>query len=292
MSLFQGVATALITPFTDNGVNTDTLKELINFQIDNGIKGLVMLGTTGENPTISDAERDLIVETTLKEVAGRVPVIVGTGSNDTSKAVEYTKKAKEQGADAVLVVTPYYNKTNSEGLYQHYKAIDEVGIPIVIYTVPSRTGMNPDVNTIAKIASLKNVVMLKDATGDIEQLSKIVKATEQEDFDIVSGEDGLTLPYMAVGAKGVISTTSNLAPKEMQSICDKFFAGDIAGARKAQLDLLDLISAVFIETNPIATKKAMELLGYDVGKLRQPLWEISEKGLAKLKLEMAKIGLI
>ena len=291
MSLFEGVATALITPFTDNSINIATLKKLIDFQIAGGVKGLVILGTTGENPTVNDDERDIIVKTTIAEVAGRIPVIVGTGSNDTTKAVEYTKRAKEQGADGVLVVTPYYNKTNSEGLYQHYASINEVGIPIIMYTVPSRTGMNPDYATIEKISKLDNVVALKEATGNMEFVSKLARLINDK-FDLYSGEDGLTLPYMSVGAKGVICTTSNIAPKQMQAICDKFFAGDIAGARKAQLELLDLISAVFIETNPIATKKAVELLGYDVGKLRQPLWEISEKSLEVLKKEMKRVGLL
>jgi len=292
MSIFIGSATALITPFNENGINVPVLKELVKFQLENKTDALCILATTGENPTITDSERDVVIKTVVAEADGRVPVIVGTGGNNTKKVVEHTRRAKELGASGALVVTPYYNRTSQEGLYQYYRAVDKVGLPFLVYNVPCRTGMSITPETLSRIAKLENAAGIKEATGDMTLVSKMVKATENEDFDLISGEDALVLPMLALGGKGVIATTANVAPQQMRGICEKFFAGDIEGARKVQLDLLDLIDSIFIETNPTATKKAVELMGFDVGPLRQPLWELSAEKVEILKKSMQDVGLI
>lgn len=299
--VFTGSAVAIVTPFLDGpklpyamtgGVNYDALGRLIDEQIDRGTDAIVICGTTGESPVLDDAEHKKCIEYTVEHVSGRVPVIAGTGSNDTAYAVSLTKHAKAAGADGVLMVTPYYNKTTQKGLIRHYLTVaDAVDIPIILYNVPSRTGMGFTADTYLALSKHPNINGVKEASGDFS----LIAATKHlcgDEMNVWSGNDDQTLPVLALGGCGVISTTANIAPEVMHGICARFFDGDIAGARRLQLDWHDLMHDLFIETNPIPVKTAMRLMGYPVGDLRLPLCEMGEANLARLTACLQAHGLL
>ena len=291
---FKGVFTALITPFTEyNTVDYISLERLVDAQISAGIDGLVPCGTTGESPTLSHEEHDRVIAQTIRFAKGRVPVIAGTGSNDTAYSIELTRYACEHGADGVLVVTPYYNKTTQEGLIRHYSAIArETKLPIILYNVPGRTGCNLMPETVAALVKNEpNIVGLKEATGNMAQASKTMYLCDGN-LDLYSGEDGLVLPLMSIGAKGVISVWSDVAPAQVHQMCQSFFDGDIETARRLQAEALPLVDALFSEVNPIPVKKALNLMGKEVGPLRAPLCEMSEANAAVLAKVMKEYGIL
>ena len=279
--IFKGTATALITPFTkDDKVDVKALCEIVERQIASGVDALVALGTTGEPATLSEEEKKQVVEVCIKQTRGRVPVIVGAGSNSTRHAIETCRMAQNLGADGLLVVTPYYNKCTQEGLVEHYCAIaDSTSLPIICYNVSSRTGVNMLPETFARIATRKNVVGIKEASGNMEQIEKCIALCPEK---VISGDDALTLPTMAMGGLGVISVASNVCPKFVSDMTRLALEGDFEKARKMQLALLPLISSLFCEVNPIPVKKAMALKGYCTSKLRLPLTEMTEKNADKL----------
>ena len=281
--LFTGVATALATPFDDNGVNINEFRNFIDFQIDSGVNALVVCGTTGESSTMTKKEKIDAIKCAIDTTSGRIPVIVGTGSNNTSSAIEMSKIAEELGADGLLVVTPYYNKTTQLGLIEHYKAIaSSVSIPIILYNVPSRTGMNILPETCFELSKLDNIVGIKEASGNISQIAKIAQLCGN-DFSIYSGNDDQTLPILSLGGKGVISVLSNVNPKLTCSITNSFFKNAINEARFYQLQALPLIDALFAETNPIPVKEAINMLGFDFGVPRLPLIKCSDKLKEQIK---------
>ncbi len=288
----KGAIVAIVTPFRDGKIDEKALADLIEFQISNGTDGIVPCGTTGESATLSYEEHEFVVEFTVKHVKGRVPVIAGTGSNSTHEAIELTKHAKKVGADAALIITPYYNKPTQEGMYRHFKAIaDEVDIPIILYNVPGRTGVNLLPETVARLSKIKNIIGIKEASGSLQQISDIIRLTGS-DFTVLSGDDFIVLPLLAVGGKGVISVVSNVAPADMAELCDAFFAGDLKKARDLHYKLFPLCHAMFIETNPIPVKTALGLMGKINPELRLPLCSMSEANLNKLKQIMKDYGLI
>ena len=269
--LFTGVATALATPFNSDGVNITEFKRFIEFQIDSGIDALVVCGTTGESSTMTNAEKITAIKCAIETSAGRVPIIVGTGSNNTTSAIEMSKIAEILGADSLLVVTPYYNKTTQLGLIEHYKAISSsVSIPIILYNVPSRTGMNINPETCLELSKIDNIVGIKEASGNISQVAKIASLCG-EDFSIYSGNDDQILPILSLGGKGVISVLSNIKPELTRSITNSFFKNGIDEACYYQLQALPIIDALFAETNPIPVKEAINLIGFDFGIPRLPL---------------------
>ncbi len=288
----KGAIVAIVTPFRDGKVDEKALADLIEFQISNGTDGIVPCGTTGESATLSYEEHEFVVEFTVKHVKGRVPVIAGTGSNSTHEAIELTKHAKKVGADAALIITPYYNKPTQEGMYRHFKAIaEEVDIPIILYNVPGRTGVNLLPETVARLSKIRNIIGIKEASGSLQQISDIIRLTGN-DFTVLSGDDFIVLPLLAVGGKGVISVVSNVAPADMAELCDAFFAGDLKKARDLHYKLLPLCHAMFIETNPIPVKTSLGLMGKINPELRLPLCSMSEANLNKLKQIMKDYGLI
>ncbi len=287
--MIQGAMTALVTPFKGNKVDYGQLKKNVKFQIEQGIDGVVPVGTTGESPTLSHDEHRKVIEETVKVVAGKVKVIAGTGSNSTAEALELTKHAKQVGADAALMVNPYYNKPTQEGLYRHFMTIaDKVALPIVLYNIPGRTGITMAPSTVAKLAKHKNIVAIKEATGSLDMASEIASLC---DITILSGDDSLTLPLMSVGGKGVISVLSNIIPAKVKALTVAGLAGDYQGARKLHIELFPLFKGMFIETNPIPIKAAMALMGNDTGELRLPLCEPSAESLESIKklLKTAKL---
>lgn len=288
--IFTGAATALVTPFTENGVDFENFGRLIEMQIEQGINALVVCGTTGEASTMPDAEHISVLKFAIEKVAKRVPVICGTGSNDTAHGIELCKEAEALGADALLCVTPYYNKTTQEGLYQHFKAMaDAVSIPMILYNVPTRTGINIAPATVARLAEVENIVAVKEC--NLTQMADVRRLTP-EDFSIYSGNDD-QIPYnLVMGGSGVISVLSNVAPAYVVEMTKKFFDGDIAGCRKMQLDAIPLCNALFCEVNPIPAKAAVEMMGYCNGIVRMPLVPISEKNKEVLRAEMKAFGLI
>ena len=291
-TVFKGAATALITPLTEEGIDYVAFEKLINWQIEEGINALVVAGTTGEASTLSDDEHRDAIAFAAKIAAGRVPVIAGTGSNDTEYALDLTRCACEAGADAVLSVTPYYNKATQKGLYQMYTRIaDESTVPVILYNVPSRTGVNIAPKTYEALAEHPNIVGIKEANGDI---SKIVEtmARVRGRLDLYSGNDDQIVPLMALGGKGVISVLSNVMPRETVELCDRFFRGDIAGAAELQCRYHRLIDALFSEVNPIPVKAAMAAMGFGENYLRLPLTPMSKENEEKLLALMAKEGLI
>ena len=290
-SIFKGVATALVTPITKDGVDYPNLKKLIDWQIDEGINALVICGTTGEGSTLSDAEHRQVLKFSVDAVAGRVPVIAGTGSNDTAYAIELTKYACSIGCDAMLVVTPYYNKATQKGLIASFTAIADASTkPIILYNVPSRTGVSIEPATYAALADHPNIAAIKEANGNI---SKIVEtaALVGDKLDIYSGNDDQIVPVMACGGKGVISVLSNVVPKETVALCDKFFAGDVAGAMEMQKKYLPLTNALFSEVNPIPAKAAMAAMGFCEDYLRLPLTPMEDAHKAVLLQCMRDVGL-
>lgn len=292
-TIFEGVATALVTPMHEDGsINFDRLRTLIDEQIEAGIPALVICGTTGESATMTLEEHSEVIKVAVEHTAGRVKIIAGAGSNDTACAAELAKEAEEAGADALLLVTPYYNKATQKGLYEHYKYIAErVSLPIILYNVPSRTGCNIKPETYAKLADIENIVAIKEANGDISSVVK-TRLLCGDKLDIYSGNDDQIIPIMALGGKGVISVLSNVMPKETVEMCDKMLKGDLAGAASMQIELSSLIDALFIEVNPIPAKTAMNLMGMNMGPLRLPMTEMEEGTKATLKAELKKFNLI
>lgn len=293
MSIFTGAGVALVTPMNaDGSVNFEKMKELIEFQIANNTDALIICGTTGEATTISDEDQIECVRFAKEVAAGRVPVIAGAGSNDTAHCIELAQACEKAGADGVLLVTPYYNKATQKGLILHYTAIaNSINIPIILYNVPGRTGCNLAPKTVAELAKVKNIVAVKEASGNLSQVAEIA-ALCGPDFDIYSGNDDQILPVLSLGGKGVISVLSNVAPKETHDMVAKFLDGDVQGAIKLQLGAIELISALFCEVNPIPVKTALNLMGYEVGACKLPLCDMEPKNLETLKTAMKNYGLI
>ena len=290
--MFKGSIVALITPFKNGKVDEKKIKELVEFHIKNKTSGIVPCGTTGESPTLSHEEHKRVIEMVVKTVRKRVHVIAGTRSNCTDEALELTRFAKNAGADAVLMSSPYYNKPTQKGLYLHFEKIArEVDIPIILYNIPGRCGVNMEPETIARLAKMKNIAGLKESTGSLEQATRVASLVG-EDFDILSGDDNLTLPIMAIGGKGVISVVANIMPKEIAGMVESFLKGDVKKTREIHYKLLPLMKALFIETNPIPVKTAMKLMGMDTGELRLPMCEMEDSNLAKLKEVLKKYNLI
>lgn len=293
MAIFTGSGVAIITPFHEDGsINYDQLKKLVDYHCENGTDSIVICGTTGESATMTEEEHLECIKRTIDFTAGRIPVIAGTGSNCTATAVELSREAAKAGADGLLVVTPYYNKATQKGLIEHYKAIArEADAPIIMYSVASRTGCNIEPATVAALVKeVDNIVGVKEASGSISQVAKIMQLT-QGDIDLYSGNDDQIVPILALGGKGVISVLSNVAPRETHEICAKFFAGDIEGSRELQLKAIPLINALFSEVNPIPVKKAVSLMGMEVGGLRMPLTEMEEANAQKLAQAMRAFGI-
>jgi len=290
--MFKGSITALVTPMRNGSLDEDALRALVDWQIEEGIHGLVPVGTTGESPTLSHDEHKRVVEVCIEVAAGRVPVIAGAGSNNTVEAVELSRHAEKVGADGVLIVTPYYNKPNQEGLYQHFKAInDAIGIPIIIYNIPPRSVIDMSVDTMARLFELKNIAGVKDATGKIDRVSLQRHAMGPE-FIQLSGDDGTALAVMAHGGHGCISVTANVAPKVMSEFLEACLAGDYAKALTYQDRLMPLHKALFLEPNPAGAKYALSVLGKISGDLRLPLVKVSEPTEAAIRSAMVHAGLI
>lgn len=292
-TIFEGVATAIVTPMNPDGsINYDRFKTLIDEQIAAGIPALVICGTTGESATMSLEEHSEVVRVAVEHTAGRVKIIAGAGSNDTACAAALAKEAEEAGADALLLVTPYYNKATQNGLVAHYKYIAErVSLPIILYNVPSRTGVNIKPETYAKLAEVDNIVAIKEANGDISSVVK-TRLLCGDKLDIYSGNDDQIVPIMALGGKGVISVLSNIMPKETVELCDRMLSGDLEGAAAMQIALSSLVDALFIEVNPIPVKTAMNLMGMNMGPLRMPMSSMEESTKAVLINELKKFNLI
>ncbi len=290
-TVFKGVATALITPLTENGIDYEAFGKLIDWQIDEGINALVVCGTTGEASTLTDDEHRAAISFAVERAAGRVPIIAGTGSNDTAYALELTRHACEAGADAILVTTPYYNKATQKGLIQMYTAIaDESTVPVILYNVPSRTGVNIEPKTYAALADHPNIVAIKEANGNISKIVETMSLVHDK-LDLYSGNDDQIVPLMSLGGCGVISVISNLLPKETVELCNKFFAGDIAGAAAMQYKYHYLIDALFSEVNPIPVKAAMAAMGFCEDFLRLPLTPMEENTKAVLLGAMRDVGI-
>lgn len=294
MAIFTGAGVAIVTPFyADGSINYDKLEELIDFHCNNGTDSIVICGTTGESATMTEQEHVDCIKKAVEFTRGRIPVVAGTGSNCTKTAIELSQEAEAAGADGLLMVTPYYNKATQQGLVQHYKMVaDSVKLPIIMYSVASRTGCNIAPETAATlINNVDNIVGIKEASGNISQVAKIMNLTDGK-ADMYSGNDDQIVPIMSLGGIGVISVLANVAPKETHDICAKFLAGDIKGSRDLQLKALPLIDALFSEVNPIPVKKAMNLLGYEVGGLRMPLTELTEGNTEKLAKAMREFGIL
>ena len=290
--MFTGSIVALVTPFRDGRVDEKGLRELIEYQMDNGTNGIVPCGTTGESATLSHKEHQHLVEITVDAVRKLVPVIAGTGSNSTEEAVSLTQHALVAGADAALMITPYYNKPTQEGLYQHFcKVASEVEIPIILYNVPSRTGVNLLPSTVARLAKIGNIVGIKEASGSLQQIIDII-ALCGEDFIVLSGDDFLVLPILAVGGKGVISVVANVAPRDMAELVRAFQGGNLARAKALQYKLRPLNDAMFLETNPIPVKTALALMGKISGELRLPLCPMAEPNLNHLQATLKEYGVL
>ena len=291
-TIFTGAATALVTPLNANGVDYDSLARLIEFQIEKGIDAIVSVGTTGEGSTLSDKEHKEVMKFTVEKVNGRVPVIAGTGSNDIAYAIELTKYACEIGADAMLLVTPYYNKATQKGLIESFTAIANASTkPCILYNVPSRTGCNLTSESAAVLAKHPNIVAIKEACGNISQVAKLASLVG-DDMDIYSGNDDQIVPILSLGGKGVISVLSNIMPYETSEMCKKYFDGDVKGALKMQLDLLPLIDSLFCEVNPIPVKAAVAKMGYCDNYVRLPLTTMDEQKAEKMYALMAEQNLI
>jgi len=294
MAIFKGAGVALVTPFKENlEVDYEKLEELVDYQIENGTDALIICGTTGESSTLNDEEHIECIRVAAKRANKRVPVIAGTGSNDTSSAIFYSKEAKKAGADGLLVVTPYYNKATQNGLKKHFTTIAKsVDLPIVLYNVQSRTGCNIQPQTTADLVrTVDNIVAIKEASGNISQVAEIMKLTEGN-IDMYSGNDDQIVPILSLGGIGVISVLSNIAPKQTHDIVDTFLKGDIETSRKLQLKYLDVIKSLFCEVNPIPVKAALNLMGKEVGSLRLPLTDMEECNVERLKKDMIRVGLL
>jgi len=291
--MFEGAMTAMVTPFDREGkVDEEGLRENVRFQIKKGVHGLVPVGTTGECATLSYEEHNRVVDVVVDAAKGKVPVLAGTGSNSTWEATMLTKHAKEVGADGALLVVPYYNKPTQAGLYQHYKRIaEEVDLPQVIYNIPSRTSLNMLPETMAKLAKVKNIVGVKEASGDLKQIARIIELAGKE-FSVISGDDSLTLEIMKLGGVGIISVTSNLVPDKLVKMVDSFRSGDVQTAKRINDELAPLFKALFIETNPGPAKMAMNWMGMAAGGLRLPLVELEPENQEKLRKVLVDMGLV
>ncbi|GAA6325227.1 4-hydroxy-tetrahydrodipicolinate synthase [Fusobacterium ulcerans] len=282
MELFTGSGVALITPFDENGdVNYSRLREILEFHVINHTDAIIVTGTTGEGSTLSDEEKISVIEFTVDIINSRIPVIAGTGSNDTRHAAEFSKRVEKLGVDGLLVVTPYYNKGNENGIYEHYKAIAEgVKIPVILYNVPSRTGVNLSIPLLKRLAQIENITALKEASGNISYVAEV--AREVPKLDIYSGNDDMVVPVLSLGGKGVISVSANIIPDISHDMTASFLKGDVKKARELQLKYNDLVNALFLETNPVPVKEAMNFLGYEVGNCRLPLGAMNESNRARL----------
>lgn len=292
-TIFTGAGVAIVTPMNaDGSVNYDMLGKLIDFQIENGTDAIVICGTSGESATLSVEEHNKAIKYTVDKVAGRVPVVAGTGSNNTQSALELSLEAERNGADALLLVTPYYNKTTQSGVVRHYNYIaDRVNKPIIVYNVPSRTGLNILPSTYLELSKHPNIAAIKEANGNLASIAETM-ALCGDSLDIYSGEDTEIVPILSLGGKGVISVISNIVPRKTHDICAKYFEGDVKGSAKLQLELMSLIKALFCEVNPIPVKKALNLMGYNVGECRMPLAPMLPQNIELLKSELLKQGLI
>lgn len=290
--MFKGVGTALITPFNENGIDLESYEKLIEFEIKNGAQALIICGTTGEPATMTKAEKDSVISTAIEIINKRVPSIVGTGANSTATAIANSIEAERMGADGLLVVTPYYNKCTQKGLVAHYKAIAEsVDSPIFLYNVPGRTGVNILPETVKELSGVKNIVAIKEASGNMAQLMEVARLIEGTGMSLYSGDDALTLPMLALGAKGVISVASNVIPSVMSDIVSLYFSGDVERSRALHFKYLPLMTALFVETNPIPVKYAASKLGLCKNILRMPLTPIEKEHAAKLDAVMKELGL-
>ncbi len=290
-TIFTGAGVAIVTPMNADGtVNYDKYRELIDWQIENGTDAIITCGTTGESSTLTAEEHILVIKTAVEQTKGRVPVIAGTGSNDTVFGIDLSVEARELGVDALLLVTPYYNKASQRGLIAHYNAIaDAAKLPTILYNVPSRTGVNIQPATVAKLYENPYICAVKEASGDISQVAKIAAMC---DIDIYSGNDDQIVPILSLGGKGVISVLSNVCPRETHDMCAKWFAGDTKGSADIQLNLLDLCNTLFIDVNPIPVKEALNLMGWQVGECRLPLCNMDDAQRSALSAIMQKHGLI
>ncbi len=283
MSLFKGSGVAIVTPFNKDGIDLNKLKELLDWQISSGTDAIIICGTTGEASTMSESERKEVIKFTVDVVNKKVPVIAGTGTNNTAATVNMSKWAESIGVDGLLIITPYYNKTTQKGIFEHFKAVnDSVNIPIIAYNVPSRTGLNITPKTLLTLCELNNLVAIKEASGNISQVVEM-KALCRDRLDIYSGNDDQIIPILSLGGAGVISVIANLLPKKIHDICHLYVNGNYDDALKLQLDMLELINVMFIETNPIPIKTAMNLKDMNVGDLRLPLCDMEEGNLKALK---------
>lgn len=290
--LFKGCGTAIATPFNDNGVNFDEFKKLIEFQISEGVDALIVCGTTGESSTMSLDEKKQTIKFAVDIVNKRIPVIAGTGGNNTNSVIELSKYAESVGVDGLLIVTPYYNKTTQKGLVEHYKAIaNSTNLPIILYNVPSRTGLNVTPETCLELSKIENIVAIKEASGNLSQVAKIASLCK-DNLHIYSGNDDQVLPVLSLGGLGVISVVSNIAPKKFSSMLDFFFNGKIDEAIKIQLSSISLIDALFSEVNPIPVKAALNIMGYNFGIPRLPLVELSNDAKIKLEKAMKDYGIV
>ena len=288
MAIFKGAGVAIVTPFKENGeVNYEKFAELIEFQIANGTDAIIVCGTTGESSTLTHEEHLDVIKYCVEKVAGRIPVVAGTGSNCTKTAVYLSTEAEKYGVDGLLLVTPYYNKATQNGLFKHFKTVaDSVKVPCILYNVPSRTGCNIAPETAVKLCTeVENIVGIKEASGNISQIVKLMALADGK-VDLYSGNDDQIIPILALGGKGVISVLSNVAPKQTHDICQAFFDGDTAKAAKLQIEAIPLVGALFCEVNPIPVKKAIELQGRDTGVVRRPLTEMEPQNAERLKKEM------
>ncbi len=290
--MFEGSIVAIVTPIKNGEIDKESYKKLVEFQIENGTDGILTCGCTGEPATLSMEEHKDLIKYTVEIVNGRVPVLAGTGSNNTEEAIELTSFAKEAGCDAALIITPYYNKPTQKGLYLHYKKIAEsVDIPIILYNVPSRTGISISPETVAELSKIKNIIGIKEASGSIDQVCKIISLVE-DNFIVLSGDDSLTLPIISVGGKGVISVAANIAPKDMSDMVKFALNGEIEKARKIHYKLFPLFKVLFIETNPIPVKTSLSIMGMIQAEWRLPLTSPSEESYKKIEQTLKKCGVI
>ncbi|HSQ33725.1 MAG TPA: 4-hydroxy-tetrahydrodipicolinate synthase [Peptostreptococcaceae bacterium] len=288
--LFKGSGVALVTPFKDGKINFDKLGDIVEYHIENNTDALIVCGTTGEASTMSDEEQLATIKFVIDKANKRIPVIAGTGSNNTAHSIHLSKEAEKFGADGLLLITPYYNKTTQLGIIAHFYAIAKnVNIPIIVYNVSGRTVVNIKPSTLLELSKIKNIVAVKEASGDIAQIAEMARLVPK-DFAIYSGNDDMILPLLSLGGHGVISVVANICPKDTHDLVDKFFQGDLEGSRKLQLDMKPLIDSLFIEVNPIPVKTAMNLLGFEMGELRLPLVEMASNNLETLKKELSNYG--
>jgi len=290
--MFEGLYTALVTPFKDGSLDERALHDLVEWQIESGVNGLVPVGSTGESATLTHAEHGQVIELVVRAARGRVPVVAGTGSNSTAEATSFTEHAKEAGADGALLISPYYNKPSQEGIVAHYAAIaDATRFPLIVYNIPGRTGSNILPETLARLALHPHIVGVKEACGDINQIGQVLAACP-DDFEVLSGDDGMTLPILALGGKGVISVTSNIAPGKMLALVRACMVGELTKARALHFELLPLFDALFCETNPIPVKAALELMGRIGPEIRPPMTRITDHNRGRVEAALKEQGIL